>query len=64
MDEWLRALRKEKRRTQRETAEYVGITRAAYANIEKGVRRPSVKTAKRIAIYLGFDWTRFYDKDE
>ena len=59
--EWLRKLRTDARKTQEEVAEATGIAQSAYANIESGRRAPSVKTAKRIAAALGFDWQRFYE---
>lgn len=49
--------------TQEELSQKVGITRAAYTNIELGYKNPSVEVAKKIAEILDFDWTRFYDTD-
>ena len=57
----LAELRSKKHMSQQSVADVIGITRAAYANIESGKRRPSPKIAKRIGSLLGFDWTRFYD---
>ena len=57
----LEILRKAAGKSQAEVAEDIGISRAAYSNIENGKRRPSVEVAKRIAAVLGFDWTRFYE---
>jgi len=56
--------RKEAGLKQEEVAEIIGVSRAAYSNIEIGRRRPSVSTAKRIAALLGFDWTEFYDDEQ
>lgn len=62
---WLKQIRMQKKQTQEEISIKTGLSRASYSNIEIGVRRPSVKTAKKIASVLGFDWTRFYeDQDE
>ena len=60
----LEGLRKASGMRQAEIAEEIGITRAAYANIENRKRRPSVDVAKRIAAVLGFPWTRFYEDAE
>lgn len=57
----LELLRKSSGKSQAEIAEAIGISRAAYSNIENGKRRPSVEVAKRIAAALGFEWTRFYE---
>lgn len=50
--------------TQEDMSGRIGISRAAYANIENGKRSPSVSVAKRIAAVLGFDWTRFFDDEK
>lgn len=60
---WLQEIRKMKNMTQEQAAEFSGVTRAFYSMIELGIRRPSVKNAKKIGAALGFDWTRFYDAD-
>jgi len=39
--------------TQAEVARRVGLTRAAYVNIERGTKNPSLETALRIASVLG-----------
>lgn len=62
--EWLKEIRERAGRTQQEVAEDAEIDRSTYANIETGKRTPGVETAKKIAEALGFDWTRFYEKDE
>lgn len=50
--------------TQVEVANRVGISQPSYCNIETGKWSPSVKSAKKIAAVLGFDWTQFYEEDE
>ncbi len=45
--------RKELKKKQVEIAREVGITRSYYANIERGIRNPSLKVAKKIAQVLG-----------
>lgn len=62
----LKDIRLKAKYTQKCVAELSGITESFYCLIEKGYRRPSPETAKRIAIVLGFenygyDWTKFYD---
>lgn len=57
-------IRKSKGFTMRQVAEASDIAESTYCMIENGDRRPSVETAKKIAAALGFDWTRFFEKDE
>jgi len=57
---WLFHIRKAKGKTQKEVADACGIKRQYYGMIENGAN-PSVDVAKRIAAYLGFDWTLFYE---
>lgn len=49
--------------TQAKVSEQSKISRTAYANIESGFRDPSVKTAKKIASSLGFDWQKFFEEE-
>lgn len=49
--------------THEQVAEQVGIRRQYYGMIENGNRTPSVNIAKKIAAFLGFDWTIFF-KDQ
>lgn len=58
--EWLRKMRIEKSMTEKEVASAAGIAQPFYHNIEMGTKNPSVDTAKRIAIVLGFNWTMFF----
>lgn len=60
---WLKDLRILQKKTQQETADKAGITRAFYSMIELGIRTPSVENAKKIAGALGFDWTLFYETE-
>ena len=60
MREWLRKMRIEKSMTEKEVASAAGIAQPFYHNIEMGTKNPSVDTAKRIAIVLGFNWTMFF----
>lgn len=58
---WMIEARKLQGLTCAATGAAVGVTAQAINAIEKGVRNPSVATAKRIANTLGFDWTRFFE---
>ena len=62
MLQWLVKLRGQ--RTQAEVADAVGVSQQQYSHIENGRRLPSVKTAKRIASFLGFSWVKFFSDDE
>ena len=57
----LKEIRTKSGATMRQVADTAGISESMYSLIESGKRRPSPEVAKRIAGYLGFDWTRFYD---
>lgn len=59
--EWMTTARKLQGLTCAAIGAAVGVTAQAINAIEKGVRNPSVTTAKRIANTLGVDWTRFYE---
>ena len=59
--DWLKELRERRGMNQRQVAEQVGISQPTYCLIESGKRGVGVKTAKRIAAVLGFDWTRFFE---
>ena len=63
MRNWLIDMREKSGQAQKTVAESVGISQAAYCNIEKGNRNPMVETAKKIAEVLGFDWQRFYESE-
>ncbi len=60
----LKITRKNKRLTQQQLAELVGVDRTLISKIESGVATPSVTTAKKIAAVLGFHWTRFFDDEQ
>lgn len=47
--------RKDKKMTQQEVADAVGINRAFLANIERGEHAPSLEVARKIAIALESD---------
>lgn len=60
MREWLKKIRKDSNRTQREIASAASISQSYYEKIESGDRSVPVSTAKRIANALGFEWQKFY----
>lgn len=60
----LRELRKQKNLTQRQVADYIGITESGYCLIEKGKRCPSPNVAIKLGRLLGFDWAKLFEKNE
>lgn len=62
--QWLADIRIKQGKTQQEVAMAVGTSQGGYANIESGLREPSVEFAKKIAAVLGFEWTRFFEDQE
>lgn len=60
----LKTIRLKHKMTQDELAEQVGVVRQNISNIECGLTKPSVKTAKAIAEVLGFSWTDFFSDSE
>lgn len=58
----LNEIRNKKNMTMLELSNKVGISESYYCNIENGVRRPSVKVAKKIGKTLGFNWTKFFEE--
>lgn len=61
MREWLQKIRIDKKLTHDDVATAAKIKRAYYTMIENGTRNPSVDVAKKIASFLGFNWTIFYE---
>ncbi|WP_445321747.1 helix-turn-helix transcriptional regulator [Oceanobacillus sp. FSL W7-1309] len=52
--------RKEKKLTQQEIADKIGVSRQYYNDIENEKRSPSVGLAQKIGDVLGIDWTIFF----
>jgi transcriptional regulator with XRE-family HTH domain len=52
LGERLRILRNQKKRTQQQVAEYLGITRPAYTAYEKGTRNPDYGILEKLAAYF------------
>ncbi len=49
----LKKARLEKRLSQKEVAEAIGVAKSTYSLYESGKREPNVKTIKKIASFLG-----------
>lgn len=62
--EWLIAYRKAKGLSQQAIADALSISAATYSSYEVGTRNPKPNIAKSIAKIFGFDWTKFYEKEE
>ena len=61
MRNWLKEMRLSKKLTMNDVATAAGISECYYNQIENGTRGCPVKTAKKIAEVLGFDWQKFYE---
>jgi len=57
-------LRKEKKLTQTELAQNLGVSQRMIAACELGERRPSPELAQRISAELGIKWTEFFEEEE
>lgn len=55
MNEALRKFRKEHHLTQTELGDQVGVKQTTISQFEKGSRKPSLSTAKKIAAVLGIN---------
>lgn len=64
MRNWLIEARKKAGFPQEYVAHRAGISQQHYSFIESGERRPSPEVAKRIAHFLGFDWTKFFEDSQ
>lgn len=56
----LKQVREEAGLTQEQLAAECNVIRQTISNIECGISRPSVETAKLIAKVLGISWTDFF----
>ncbi len=61
---WLRTLRNAKSISMRQVSSEAGISESYYSLIESGERRPSPEVAKKLAVLLGFDWTKFFEDSQ
>ena len=57
-------LRKEKKLTQAELAQNLGVSQRMIAACELGERRPSPELARRIGAELGIRWTEFFENEK
>ena len=66
MRNWLKERRLELYLTQQEVADMANISRPFYTQIENSSnnKRVSVRTAKRLATVMDFNWTRLFDEEE
>ena len=66
MRKWLKEIREKKGLSQYQVAKQARLSQSYYAGIESGDsgHKLPVKSAKRIANVLGFNWTRFYETEE
>lgn len=62
MRKWLIKKRKDKQMSQADVATSCGISRQYYSFVESGERNVPVKTAKKIAEVLDFDWQKFFEE--
>lgn len=60
LPEKLREIRKKKKITQDEVAEYLGILRQSYSAYERGISVPDAKQLKRLADYFGVSMDYFF----
>lgn len=60
---WLKNIRAKREITQFQLANKVDVTQQAIQLYERGERRPRPEVAKRIALELGFNWTRFFEEN-
>ena len=57
----LKELRAKAGKSQQELADECHVVRQTICEIERGVNRPSIETARAIAKALGCKWTDFYE---
>lgn len=62
--QWLVELRTKSNKSTYTVAKELKMSQSLYSHYETGRRNPSIKTAKKIAQYFGFDWTMFFEERE
>ncbi|MPM53534.1 hypothetical protein SDC9_100302 [bioreactor metagenome] len=62
MRKCLKEIRESKGMHHNDVADRAGISRPYYTRIENGQHQVPIKTAKKIAKVLDFDWPLFYDQ--
>lgn len=63
MRTWLKEIRKKKKWSQLEMANYLEIPQTTYSCYELGTRNPKVPEAKKMAEVLKIKWTKFYEEN-
>jgi transcriptional regulator with XRE-family HTH domain len=61
MRTWLINIRQLRGVSQKAVSDAIGVSQPTYWQYEHGMITPSVAIAKKIAAYLGFDWTLFFE---
>ena len=62
--DWLKKKRLEKNISQEKVAKMCEITQEYYSLLEKGLRQPAVKVAKKLGRVLDFNWEEFYKEEQ
>lgn len=62
--DWFKKIREEKNFTLSKVSKETGISLCYLSQIESGKRKPSVEIAKKIANFLDFKWTLFFNEEE
>ena len=57
----LKELRERDKVSQKEIAEYLGITRSAYSNYEQGIREPSLECFQKICQFFDVKAEYFWE---
>lgn len=60
MRNWLIGIRMARKLSQKAVSQAAGVKQPTYWEYERGLSTPSPRIAKKIAAFLGFDWTLFY----
>lgn len=63
MRDWLIAARKKKGVSQKTVSKYACIKQPTYCEYEHGISTPTPAIAKKVAEFLGFNWTHFYEEE-
>lgn len=56
--------REKKGMSQEQLASVVGVSRQALSAIERGITKPSIDTAKKLAEALDLKWSDFFEEAE
>ena len=64
LNEKLKKLRKNKRKSQKQIADMLGITQTAYSRYEVGISEPNIETLLKLADYFNVDLDYLMRNDE